>query len=53
MAPGASIKFGASIVETEVFGSICTTLKRVHVTLLRLFGVPAAIGRPYTDLAPP
>ena len=34
------------------FGSKCTVLKKVVVTLLGLFGVPAVIRCPHSDLAP-
>jgi len=40
------------MLEIEVFGSKCTVLKEVHVTLLGLFGVRALSRRPHSDSAP-
>ena len=34
------------------FGSKCTVLKKVFVTLLGLYGAPAVIWRPHIDTAP-
>jgi len=39
--------------EPQVFGSKCTVLKKVLATLLRLFGTPAVIRRPWQWLGAP
>jgi len=59
MAPGAWRKFGAIIFETEVFRKQMHCIIEVLVTLLGLFGAPAAIrsppqwfGAPIADSAP-
>jgi len=46
MAPGARSKFGAPMFEPEVFGSKCTVLRKVLVTLLGLFGAPHSDSAP-------
>ena len=54
MAPGARSKFGAPCSNLRSFGSKCTLLKKVLVTLLGLFGVPRiglSDGRYFTGLA--
>ena len=46
MAPEAWSKFGAPCSNLRSFGSKCTVLKNVLVTLLRLSGAPIVIRRP-------
>jgi len=46
MAPGPRSKFGAPYLNLMSFGSKCTVLKEVLVTLLGLFATPAVIRHP-------
>jgi len=51
MAPGGRSKFGAPMLEPEVFRKQIH-LKKILVTSLGLFGVPAMVRRPHSDSAP-
>ena len=52
MAPGSRSKCGAPCPKLRSFGSKCTALKKVLVTLLWLFGAPAVIWLLHSDSAP-
>jgi len=59
MAPGAKSKFGDPYSKLRSFGSVCSILKEVLVTLLGFWGAwdfsasPQPLGTPCTDLANP
>ena len=52
MAPEARSKFGAPCSNLRFFGTKCTVLKKLLVTLLGLFGALAVIRRPHSDTVP-
>jgi len=50
--PGQRSMFGSPYSNLRSFGTKCAALKKVVVTLLGLFGAPAAIRRPHSDSVP-